>query len=194
MKKIILISIFLSIVLIINAQKFEGGLIGGMAASQIDGDRHAGFNKIGFEFGPYVNVFLKDWLAIQSGISYITKGSHSSSKQSYMNTHLDYIQVPVLLDFYFFKRINFTTGLTFAYLFRGFIDDGGSRTSQKDAGIINFNLCTYFSFNYKLGKNLTAKIAYNQGIIPNAGLSRASTFQWNRTVCLSLVYRIIKDK
>ncbi len=192
MKKILFIIIFLISTLLVNAQlKFEGGLFLGMSASQIDGDAYGGYNKIGITTGPYVNVFMKDWLAIQTGISYITKGAHSSAKQSYMNTHLDYFEVPALANIYFGKsNISFTGGLTFGYLFRSFMDTGGGR---KNTEMIDFNPCSYFSLNYKLGKNLTSKIAYNYGLIPNRGFSRAVTYEWNNTVSIVFMYRIMKN-
>lgn len=191
-KKILLISFLIVFSTLGFSQKFEGGLDLGMSASQIDNDNSGGYNKIGLNAGPYVNVFLRERLSIQSGISYITKGARNSSKQSYMNTHLDYVEVPFLINYYFKPTyISFTGGITLGYLIRGFADTGGG---PKDIDVINFNPCSYWSINYQLGKKLTAKIAFNYGIIPNNGLSPATSFQWNHTVRVGFAYKIAYSK
>jgi len=193
MKKLIFVTAFFLTTLLVNAQtKFEGGLFFGMSASQIDGDAYGGFNKIGITGGPYVNIFIKEWLAVETGINYITKGAHSSAKQYYMNTHLDYFEVPALANIYFGQRkISFTVGLTFDYLFGSFIDIGSGKTETE---LVDFNVCNHFSLNYKFGENLTSKIAYSYGMIPNRGFARASTYEWNNTVSVILMYRIMKNK
>jgi len=193
MKKLVIITIFVATTLIVNAQtKFEGGLFLGMSASQIDGDAYGGYNKIGLTGGPYVNVFMKEWLAVQTGINYITKGAHSSVKQYYMNTQLDYFEVPALANIYFRQsNISFTAGLTFDYLFRSFMDVGSGKTNTE---LADFNICTYASLNYRLGENMTAKIAYNYGLIPNRGFDRAATYEWNNTVSIIFMYKIMKNK
>ena len=68
-----------------QAQNFGGGLITGVSTSQVAGDMLGGFNKIGFIFGVYTDLRVKENMSLQYEITYIEKGSknpdiHSAEK------------------------------------------------------------------------------------------------------------------
>ena len=191
----------------VSAQKFEGGLFLGMSASQIEIDQNGGYHKIGLVGGPYVNVHLKDWLAIQSGISYIGKGAHSGAKQYYFNTQLHYAEVPVLFNFYFLKNIPLTAGVTFGYLIKGYNDSQGAYSDQEELGLRNLDLSYYIGINYMLTDKISFTLAHNYSLIPITkpftmndikNIVTRNTYPvpcwWNNVFRLSFQYKIQFEK
>ena len=66
----LLIPFLLFFALSVNAQRFKGGILIGMNASQIEGDGWAGFYKGGLLAGAFVNTDLKDKFGAQLEIKY----------------------------------------------------------------------------------------------------------------------------
>ena len=63
-----------------QAQNFGGGLIAGVSTSQVAGDMLGGFNKIGFLFGGYTNLGVKENMSLKYEINYIEKIRKSKQK------------------------------------------------------------------------------------------------------------------
>lgn len=122
MKRFLLTIVIISIVHVVNAQYFKGGLIGGVSGSQIDSDGQAGYNKIGGIGGAYVSypVIEKGFLNLE--LFYIGKGAVKNIETpSYVlqefKTSLHYIEVPVMFSYRFFEKFSFGAGFNFSYLF-----------------------------------------------------------------------------
>jgi hypothetical protein len=118
MKKIFLF-LFLSLLAngFIMAQSFSGGLLAGVVASQVDGDNFSGYNKAGFIGGGYVNLTIREKWAIQMEMEFIMKGSHASDSMN--NVYLlntNYIEVPIMLHYNFYKKYIVQFGLSSATL------------------------------------------------------------------------------
>ena len=62
----------------LKSQQFNGGVLGGVSASQITGDELSGFNKAGLYLGSFVNFYLNRRTSIQMEIDYIQKGSRKN--------------------------------------------------------------------------------------------------------------------
>jgi hypothetical protein len=60
------------------AQKFEGGILAGLSASQVAGDNYSGYNKAGVFVGSYVALVLSDRLNLRLELEYIQKGSRKN--------------------------------------------------------------------------------------------------------------------
>ena len=122
MKKIIfIVFIFLSIVSKTKAQqRFQAGLKVGLSTTQVAGDTYSGYNKVGFDGGAFVTGKLSEKWSAQFEIIYIQKGSkHNPNPDkgdfSFYLLQLDYIEVPVLLQ-YHQKKFTFEAGPGFGYL------------------------------------------------------------------------------
>ena len=201
-KNITLLFIFITVISV-SAQKFEGGLFLGMSASQIEVDGFGGYHKIGLVGGPYVNVFFKDWLAIQSGVNYAGKGAHSGAKQHYFNTQLHYAEVPLLFNFYIIKKITLTGGFTFGYLINGYNDANGALSDEDELSLRSLDFSYYLAINYRITDNLSFTLAHTYSILP---ITKPFTLNdvsnmifrdrrpvpcwWNNVFRLSLQYRI----
>ena len=104
MTRYILLVVFAIFLSQANAQVFErfgAGLIGGMTASQIDGDDLAGYNKLGFTAGIRGTAEIKPWLDFAVELLYSQRGSRSearlSTSPSRRKIELGYIELPLMI-------------------------------------------------------------------------------------------------
>jgi hypothetical protein len=73
--KNLLLVVLLLIPVVLNAQRFKGGVLVGFNGSQIDGDTWSGFYKGGLLAGAFVNTDLRDGFSAQLEIKYSSKGA-----------------------------------------------------------------------------------------------------------------------
>lgn len=97
------------------AQKFDGGILAGGALSQVDGDNWIGFSKVGYLAGAFVNLELSGHSSLQLEMEYIQKGSRKNDYFLENATHtyilrLHYLEIPLLYQFTFLKRIQVEAG------------------------------------------------------------------------------------
>jgi len=72
-----LLSVFLGILSVSGfSQEFEGGFLGGLTASQIDGDLFSGYNKVGITAGAYTTRKINSSVNWKLEIRYTQKGSY----------------------------------------------------------------------------------------------------------------------
>lgn len=89
------------------SQSFNAGLIAGAAFSQVDGDRYAGYNQLGWTAGAYANLPISNHFAMQTELRYSLLGAHSSVKEvveyNYQpyNLRLHYVEIPLMLRYDF---------------------------------------------------------------------------------------------
>jgi hypothetical protein len=95
---------------------FNGGIYFGGVTSQVDGDNHAGYNKIGVEFGIFSQFkFNTEWFG-NLEIGYINKGSKfiDTKLMSCYSIIANYIQIPIYAS-YKPKKIKNITQLSFDF-------------------------------------------------------------------------------
>jgi len=126
-KHLIAFSILLSLICFlpsVSAQRFIGGMAAGINLTQVDGDEVFGYNKIGFNGGPFVKLMLDkkqrfsltlELLYSQKGallknrtyVEYIAKGDTllidpnypDYDKKIFYKLRTDYLEVPLLVHF-----------------------------------------------------------------------------------------------
>jgi Outer membrane protein beta-barrel domain len=109
--------------------RFGGGVVLGFNGSQMDGDRAAGYNKVGLNAGLRGTVRLNEegrWL-LTTEILFSQRGARSVEKDYFITNWkatLNYLEVPVMvsyLDWYQeeaqYYRVHFTVGLSYGRLF-----------------------------------------------------------------------------
>jgi hypothetical protein len=99
---------------VIQAQRFNAGVMLGIIASQVDGDTYEGYNKFGYLGGGYVSLQVTPHSSFQMELEYIQKGSRRkdtavSGGNEYL-LRLHYIEIPVLYRYTFKKRYYFEAG------------------------------------------------------------------------------------
>lgn len=182
----------------VSAQRFHGGLLGGINASQIDGDSYGGYYKAGLNFGTFVNTTFNDKWGGQLEIKYAGKGSSSSPKSpDIYKIQLGYIDLPVMATYQALEKIQLQAGISFNYLFRAFYyDDDWVDYFQTDYELPpeRFETSITFGLSYSVLENINVNMRYNYSIMPIR--SRYSTSSWgrgawyNNVVSFSVYYKL----
>ncbi len=190
-KKIsLIVGIVLCVAAQINvaAQNINAQLIGGITASQVDGDNSGGFNKFGFVVGGTTYFPISERIDLQQEICYYMRGSRNSSKEPVQFAfRMNYLDLGVLGNFNFTDEFKFQGGLVFGVLlsarqtfFGGFVSD------MNDAN--SLNPATSFGLGYQLNENLeiNARALYSITRI------QANTFpnRFHNSLALSLRYNL----
>lgn len=85
----------------LQAQRFSAGIVGGVNASQIDGDLLAGFDKVGLTGGIKVVVNLESIFDLNVEFLFSQRGSRpdifTPEIDPDIKVHLDYAEIPVYL-------------------------------------------------------------------------------------------------
>ncbi|MCD4724189.1 MAG: PorT family protein [Bacteroidales bacterium] len=151
MKKSILSIFLISFFIIGYAQKFNGGAMIGMAASQVAGDRYSGFNKAGPIAGFFVNFQPAEHSSFQFELSYVQKGSKKNANYakgddtSYL-LRLNYVEMPLLYKFHF-GRFAIEAGPSLAFFMGGYEEKNGEDVKADDFAPITFQLNLGVVFN-----------------------------------------------
>jgi hypothetical protein len=102
--KILTLNIFIFLFLLKSttseAQRFTGGLRGGIVASEVSGDNLGGPNKPGWYASAFTFTPVSENVSMKLEIMYITKGSRSvpNERNEFLEYtfHLQYVEVPVI--------------------------------------------------------------------------------------------------
>jgi hypothetical protein len=125
-KKAIVIALTLLLPIVMNAQQFNGGVLGGMTISKPTGNPKAGgWKKVGAILGGYVNLDFSRHSALQVELEYIMKGGIDNPDVSKGKTdsyllRLGYIEMPVLYQFKFLERFSLETGPSVNFLLHSY--------------------------------------------------------------------------
>lgn len=157
-----------------NAQRFEGGALGGITASQVDGDSYSGFNKLGLHFGAFTKTYFNPRWAAQMEIKYSArgafKGSFKPAEPKLYQLSLHYASIPLVGQFYLTDDICFEAGVSFAYLMGRSIYDNGGKVPDAQIKAVgdfkNYDFDGIIGANYMLNENLTVGIRYAYSVIP----------------------------
>ncbi len=116
MKYTLTLAIVILMGLTAHSQRFKGHLIGGFNMAQIDGDRLAGYNKIGANIGIGVATILSERWQIGTEFALSQLGALGSRNDDpaaiYDKIALNTVEVPLLVHFLDWK-FHFKAGLTY---------------------------------------------------------------------------------
>jgi opacity protein-like surface antigen len=167
MKKLVVIALFI-IPVIISAQRFNGGALLGICASQVDGDTYAGFDKVGLLGGVFVNTkFTKVWGA-QMEIKYNAKGARKKTSESDPETYsltLHYIDLPLMANFTIQEKFIIDAGFVPGYLFAKNMEKGEFKVSGEEIKAFKkVDISWLLGLNYKITDNFIANIRYSYSL------------------------------
>ncbi len=116
MRYIFVIALVMFISLSSQAQRFKGHLTGGFNMAQIDGDRLAGYNKIGANGGIGVSTILSERWQVSTEFAFSQLGALRSRNDDpasiYDKIALNTVEVPLLAHFLDWK-FHFKAGLVY---------------------------------------------------------------------------------
>jgi len=184
------------------SQGFNAGVITGINASQVDGDKQAGYNKVGLIAGGFVSRSLNPKLNWQMEMVYIGKGSKKGSnieqgQYDYMRIKLDYIEVPILFQIWWEKlKFNVDLGLSFGALISSKEEDAFGETVLVGP-FKDFELGVIAGGNIPISKKLSANLRYSYSIVPVANKALITVWgtfggSYNNLVSLNINYKLLK--
>lgn len=170
-----------------DERTFFGGLTAGTNFAQVDGDNFAGYHKVGWNAGALVYARLAEHLAASMELVYAQKGSRAAlgqlpkmaNDQSTLLTdyriHLNYLEVPIQINYFDQRKSHFGAGLSYAQLAsskESYRDNYGN-TYEQDAKLFPFrkmDLGLVLSGNAHLWKGffLNLRFQYSMLSVRNA--------------------------
>ena len=183
-----------------QAQKFDGSIVLGGTAAQIDGDNLAGFNKIGLTGGMRIEYALENNLYAGLEMLYTARGSRSGLTKgvatSITSVHLNYIEIPLIFgikDWYIEKdkyfKVGAEAGLSYGYLF-----GASSNDSDISTYIDNFrtsDVSYHMGVFYAISKRWTFNARYTRSLInlyvdEDNGVKALRSYYWSLRAILTL--------
>ncbi len=184
MKRSTYLIIFLFSIFTISAtaQKFNGGVLGGLAAAEVSGDRLEGPNKAGIYAGFFVNRYFSDRSSIQMELEFIQKGSRKNPDTNSYDTYLlrlNYVEMPIHYKYDFHEKGTLEVGLALGFLVHDKeLADGYDWVSANEFQRIDFsfNIGAYF----RIIENLLINVRYSNSILAIRPHIGSTTYRWNR--------------
>ena len=183
--------------------QFNGGLIGGVTASQIHGDGIGGFNKVGFNLGATIEIGRKGSENIQIGIVYNQKGSKkppnpTAGDYETWRYRFTYIDIPITIS-YSYGIFDLLVGLQPSVLLAAEEDFFGVAWDPTGLPIKKYDLGAVFGIRTVYGdhSHLFARVTQSVLAIAPRPESPTGTPRWNNrmmnmTVEVGVSYMIAK--
>ena len=178
------------------SQDFNGGVLIGFTASQVDGDTYGGFDKPGVSLGAFVNRQIGNLFLWQMEISYTQRGSKKNmnlKKNDYVfyKMHLDYIEVPIIAIYSFSETLSFNGGITTAVLVNAYEENEFIRFLSNP--FYKFAMNTVIGVNYRLSERIEFVLRENYSIRPIRGYAEGGrlwykTGQFNNSLSFTVNY------
>ncbi len=160
-----------------KAQFFDGGVLAGIAATQIDGDRIAGYDKANLKLGMFIERKLKKRRRRRGGkkwnyggeIYYIGKGSSTKAKtavNSALVIQLHYIECSPYALYEFQKNTSIQGGISIATLLSNTITEGLNEWSSDEFN--NLDLNYFIGIKYYLSKHFAIDARAQRSLTPFA--------------------------
>jgi len=186
------------VTLVSFSQEFKGGILAGLAASEISGDYLEGPNKAGVYAGAFVNRHFTPKSSLQLELDFIQKGSRenpdsTNDYRSYL-LRLNYVEMPVHYKFDLSKRSTLEGGLSLGVLIHSY---EAVNTYEWVAGsdFDPFDLSLNIGYYFSLLEKLSINVRYSNSIVPvrpHAGGAtwRANKGQYNEVLSFVLFYEL----
>ncbi|HSM46683.1 MAG TPA: outer membrane beta-barrel protein [Draconibacterium sp.] len=198
-KKLLVSTLFLLIVNLAFAQRFDGGALVGYNASQVEGDTYKGYHKPGVVAGFYVETDIAPAIFAAFEIKYSQKGARkkvtTKDPEKYI-MRLNYIDLPVYLAFRTNDRGSILAGFTAGYLVSGKEFDNYGEFIPEDQNKFNtFDLEPFVGFQFDFLDNLKADLRMGLSVLPIRGKPVNTNYYWqnnqfNNVITLALYYQI----
>jgi hypothetical protein len=182
-----------------NSQYFDGGVVAGLSASQVDGDTYWGFNKLGLLGGGWVRWMFSDYVSGQLEVRYIMKGAYEADKENnlYYKLALHYADVPLIVNYHYRTRVLFQLGLSPEFLIYNEEFDENGPIIEEETEFHKLNLSAIAGIGYVFLERFTASARYNYSVIPIREHASGQKYllnrgQYNNVLTFSIYYQISK--
>lgn len=202
MKRFLLMSIFSCLLVATTlAQRFEGGLIAGFNASQVDGDLYKGYHKPGIALGGYVQTNLSRTIFAGMELKLMQKGSRNIDSlavegQIKYIMRLNYVDLPVYLGIRTSERISLLLGISPGYLLSGMEYNDYGKFPEQDQNPFNpVDVQGLLGFRFQMTRRIFVDLrgAYSLTPIrkqPGDPLWYWKSNQFNNLLSTTVLYRL----
>ena len=168
MKRILFI-LLLGIPVMALAQNFEGGILGGLTANQIDGDAFRGYRKVGLQAGAWARNMFTYTLGGQIEVRYIQKGAlHTPTSQDpvYHRTTLHNLDIPIIGQYYYRRDIIFELGMAPEFLLSAIQEDENGPIEIRDPQFNRFTITAIAGVGYRFIDVMQVHFRFNYSMMP----------------------------
>ena len=183
------------------SQRFEGGLLAGMNATQVDGDTYFGYNKPGIVAGGYVlNNFTRNIFAGME-LKFSQKGSRKNpdaktGDQTVYIMRLNYVDMPVYLGIRTTDKISILAGVSTGYLVKGTeFDIDGKFQVQDQHPFNNFDIQGMLGFRFQMNDRIFIDLRGAYSVLPIRDQPGDPVYYWksnqfNNVLSTTILYRL----
>lgn len=111
---------------LVQAQEFKSGYMLGVSATQVDGDNHSGYNKLGPHLGIFVERMFGEKFSVRPEFLFTIKGAKNyidiTNIADPIKTAFYYVEVPFFLN-YRIKKFQVEAGPSFGVLMYAYNND-----------------------------------------------------------------------
>lgn len=182
---------------------FTGGLIAGANFCQVDGDRYAGYFKVGVNAGAVLYTRISDRYSLSMELLFSQKGASSNFRQNSASKtftivtqkiNLNYAEIPVLFNVYDKNKSHIGIGLSYAQLISANETITTSPSYNYDPAqhpFIKRDLNFIAGANLFLAKGLYANLRFQYSVLPirtSIDYEVARSKQYNNLWVVRLMY------
>jgi len=185
------------------SQRFEGGVLGGLNASQVDGDAYKGYHKAGMVLGGYVQTDISRNLFASMEIKFAQKGSRNIDSLATYDGQIKYImrlnyaEMPVYLGIRTSEKTTFIAGASFGYLISGKeFNDYGEFPPEDQNPFNAFDLEAMIGFRFQITDRLFLDLRGAYSVLPiRQKINDADLYYWrdnqfNNVLTTTVLYRL----
>tara|TARA_Y100000385_G_scaffold193467_1_gene200095 strand:+ start:62 stop:661 length:600 start_codon:yes stop_codon:yes gene_type:complete len=199
MEKKLLLCVFLTFLSLFTfSQNFKGGIIAGIATSQVSGDALGGLHKAGLYLGVFTQLPISSISNIKMEMNYIQKGSNNPkiSENLLSDISTSYIEVPISVNYYQNEIMCFEVGLQTALLLK-FSDNDlyGPIPNDQSIPFNKVDVGAFVGMNYHLTDNILLNSRISNSILPvrphaSGAIYKLNRGQYNSVLSFTLHYMI----
>lgn len=193
----ILFIVFLQFFPHVFGQYFEGGILVGLTASQMDGDMLGGYNKPGLTAGMWVGRSINPKWNYRAELKYTMKGAASSQATDLYSQYrktLHYLELPVIACYHLSTGLSAEAGLSGAYLAHATLNIGNG-TFDATGPMKRYEFNILGGIAYHLSDNFSLNFRFSYSLFPVSHLPGNLTIwntyaQYNNVLALCVYYKI----
>lgn len=201
MKQFTLVLLLIIVGAISYAQRFEGGVIGGFNAAQVDGDFYKGYHKPGVALGGYVQTNLSRNVFAAMELKLMQKGARNidslaTNGQIKYIMRLNYVDLPVYLGFRTSERISMLIGVSTGYLLSGNeYNDYGKFPVEDQHPFNSIDVQAVLGFRLQLTRRISVDVRGAYSLLPIRNQPGNAIWYWksnqfNNLLSTTLLYRL----
>ncbi|MBV5313416.1 MAG: PorT family protein [Prolixibacteraceae bacterium] len=183
------------------AQRFEGGIIGGLNASQVDGDNYSGYHKPGVALGGYVQTNLSRTVYAGMELKFMQKGSRNidslaTDGQIKYIMRLNYVDLPVYLGIRTSEKISLLVGISPGYMISGAeYNDYGKFPEEDQSPFSELDVQGMLGFRFQFTRRLFVDLRGAYSLLPIREQKGDELWYWksnqfNNILSTTVLYRL----